>query len=81
MGVRDKIVEEVAAEMVQPAEVVEGGQLAVALFDENGKHIFSIQRATDQETRQLAVDLRLWLQGGMERVLERAQAMAASAGG
>jgi hypothetical protein len=68
-----KIVDEVVAEMVQPAEVVEDRSLAIALFNSEGKHVFSIQRATDVETQALVLELREWLRSGMERVLERTE--------
>ena len=79
-----KIVDEVVAEMVQPAEVVENNTLAIALFNSEGKHVFSIQRATDVETQALVLELREWVRSGMERVLDRTQglkAFAATSGG
>ena len=77
----EQIIDEVVAEMVQPATVAEDGRLAIAMFNSEGNHVFSIQRVTDEETKKLVGELREWLRGGMERVLERAQGIAKAAGG
>jgi len=76
----EQIINEVVEEMVTPAYVEEDKSLAVALFDSNNKHVFSIQRITDEETKQLVLDLREWLKGGMEKVLER-NSLAKAVGG
>jgi len=70
-----KIVDEIVAEMVQPATVAEDGRLAIAMFDANNNHVFSVQRMTDVETAKLVGELREWVRQGIEKALERTQAV------